>query len=51
VLGKREQVVKSSRTKTGDDADDGAKKKQCSEIYKVAAKCEDISKGVLSHYE
>jgi hypothetical protein len=36
VLGKPEQVVKSGRSKTGDDADDGAKKKQRSEIYKVA---------------
>jgi hypothetical protein len=39
VLGKPEQVVKSGRSKAGDDANDGAKKKQRSEVYKVAAKC------------
>jgi hypothetical protein len=51
VLGKPEQVVKSCRAKTSDGSDDGAKKEKRSKIYKVAAKCEDISKGVLSHYE
>jgi hypothetical protein len=51
VLGKTKQIVKSGRAKTGDDADDGAKKEKRSKVYKVAAKCEDITKGVLSHYE
>jgi hypothetical protein len=41
--------VKSGRTKTSDDADDGAKKKKRSEIYEVAAKCEYVTKGMLSH--
>jgi hypothetical protein len=51
VLGKAKQVVKSGRAKTSNDSDSGAKKKKCSEVYKVATKCEDITKGVLSHYE
>jgi hypothetical protein len=51
VLGKSEQVVKSGCAKAGDNADDGAKKEKRSKVYKMAAKCEDITKGVLSHYE
>jgi hypothetical protein len=51
VFGQPEQVVKSGCAKAGDNADNGAKKEKRSKVYKVAAKCEHVTKGMVCHYE